>query len=161
MRWSTIIVLLLIAGVQPPQLAGQRPEWVLVACFALYNLLLDLVRRRHPGGSTIVWAAVLDLPAVAVVYALSTQPGGPLFALIVLAAAQTTAFMTLAGGLLYTGVVAMITVLIEPTLPLWTGAPLMTTAHCPGGLLPDPGQRGHRRADQATGTRAIGGAVDA
>jgi len=71
--------------------------------------------------SAFTWFAVLDLPVVALVYLNCSQPGGPLFALLVMAAVQTTVIMTLTGSLLYTGALAAITIAVEPTLPLWTG----------------------------------------
>ncbi len=123
LRWVTIAMLLLIALAQPVAGRGPLPEWALIALFGVYNLVLDLLRRRWPGGRSFAWAAVFDVLAVGLVYYFSSQPGGPLFVLLVLAAAQTTAFMTLAGGLLYAGVLAAITALVDPTLPLWTGVP--------------------------------------
>ncbi|MBA3416214.1 MAG: HAMP domain-containing histidine kinase [Chloroflexia bacterium] len=123
LRWVTIAALFAIALVQPAAGRGGLPEWALVAGFAGYNLVLDLVRRRWPAKPSFAWAAVLDVPAVGLVYLLSAQPGGPLFVLVLLAAAQTTAFMTLPGGLLYSGVLGAIVALVEPTLPLWTGTP--------------------------------------
>lgn len=123
MRWATIGMLLLIALAQPAAGRGPLPEWALIALFGVYNLGIDLLRRRWPGGRSFAWAAVLDVLAVGLVYFFSSQPGGPLFVLLVLAAAQTTAFMTLAGGLLYAGALATIAALVDPTLPLWTGTP--------------------------------------
>ncbi|MBA2596146.1 MAG: HAMP domain-containing histidine kinase [Chloroflexia bacterium] len=123
LRWVTIGILLLIALAQPAAGGGPLPEWALIALFGVYNLGIDLVRRRWPGRRSFAWAAVLDVVAVGLIYVFSSQPGGPLFVLLVLAAAQTTAFMTLAGGLLYAGALAVITALVDPTLPLWTGAP--------------------------------------
>lgn len=123
LRWVTIAALLAITLTQPAAGRGAVAEWALVVGFAVYNLLLDLLRRRWPGNRSFAWAAVLDVPAVALVYLLSAQPGGPLFVLLLLAAAQTTAFMTLTGGLLYTGVLGAIATLVEPTLPLWSGTP--------------------------------------
>lgn len=119
LRWATIAALLLISLAQPAAGRARFPDWALVLFFAGYNLLADLVRQRTPGHRAFAWIAVLDLAAVGLVYASGTQPGGPLFTLFVLAAAQTTAFMTLAGGLLYTAVLGSIAALVEPTLPGW------------------------------------------
>lgn len=123
LRWATIAMLLAVTLLQPATGRGAVPEWALVAGFAGYNLLLDLLRRRWPGNSSFVRAALLDVPAVGLVYLLSAQPGGPLFVLLLLAAAQTTAFMTIAGGLLYAGTLGAIVAIVEPSLPMWTGAP--------------------------------------
>jgi len=128
LRWGTIAALLAITLAQPAAGRWRLPEWGVVVAFAGYNLLLDLLRSRLPGRRSFALAAVLDLPAVALVYLSSSQPGGPLFTLLVLAAAQTTAFMTLPGSLLYTGALAAITLLVEPTLPLWTGGLVETRA---------------------------------
>jgi len=120
LRWATIAALLLISLAQP--LAGRTrfPDWALVLGFAGYNLIADLVRRRSSGSRSFAWIAVLDLPAVGVLYLTGVQPGGPFFALLVLAAAQTAIFMTLEGSLLYTGALAAIVIAVEPALPGWS-----------------------------------------
>jgi len=120
LRWATIAALLLISFAQP--LAGRMgfPDWALVLGFAGYNLIADLVRRRSSGSRSFAWIAVLDLPVVGVLYLNSVEPGGPLFALLVLAAAQTAVFMTLTGSLLYTGALAAIVIAVEPALPGWS-----------------------------------------
>jgi len=119
LRWATIAALLLISLAQHS--AGRRfPDWALLLGFAGYNLLADLVRWRTPGHRAFAWIAVLDLPVVGLVYANCAQPGGPLFTLLVLAAAQTTAFMTLAGTLLYAATLGTLTAVVEPTLPGWS-----------------------------------------
>jgi two-component system sensor histidine kinase KdpD len=120
LRWATIAALLLISLAQP--LAGRTrfPDWMLVLGFAGYNLIADLARRGSSGGRSFAWIAVLDLPAVGVLYLNGVEPGGPLFALVVLAAAHTAIFMTLAGSLLYTGALAVIVVAVEPALPGWS-----------------------------------------
>lgn len=122
LRWTTIAALLLISLVQPAAGRFRVPEWGLVVAFAIYTLLLDGARRRFSGRRPLGLAAMLDVPAVGLVYLGCAQPGGPLFTLLVLAAVQTTAFMTLPGTLVYTGALAAITVLVEPMLPLWTGS---------------------------------------
>jgi len=121
LRWATIAALLAISLVQPSAGRAAVPDWALLAAFAGYNLLVELMRRRVSSLSAFAWFAVLDLPVVALVYLNCSQPGGPLFALLVMAAVQTTVIMTLTGSLLYTGALAAITIAVEPTLPLWTG----------------------------------------
>ncbi len=120
LRWATIAALLLISLAQPLADRTRFPDWTLVLGFAGYNLIADLVRRRSSGSRSFAWIAVLDLPAVGVLYLTGVQPGGPLFALLVLAAAQTAIFMTLMGSLLYTGALAAIVIAVEPALPGWS-----------------------------------------
>ena len=97
LRWATIAALLLISLAQPSTADSRVREWVLTLLFAGYNVVTDVVRRR--ARRAFAWIAVLDLPAVALVYYFASQLGGPPFALLVLAAAQTAAFMTLTGSL--------------------------------------------------------------
>ena len=120
LRWATIAALIALALAQPSAGGRAGREWVLLSLFAGYNLAADLIRQTG-ARRAFAWIAVLDLPAVALVYALAgSQPGGPLFGLLVLAAAQTAAYMTLAGSLLYAGALGAIVVAVEPSLPGWT-----------------------------------------
>lgn len=120
LRWATIAALLLISLAQPMTSRARFPDWALVLGFAGYNLIADLLRRRSSGWRAFAWIAMLDLPAVGVLYLNGGQPGGPLFALLVLAAAQTAVYMTLAGSLLYTGALAAIIVAVELALLDWS-----------------------------------------
>ena len=122
LRWATIAALLLISVVQPSAGRWRVPEWGLLLLFVAYNLGLDRLRGRANGHRGFAAAALLDLPAVGLVYAGCSQAGGPLFTLLVLAAAQTTAFMTFAGSLLYTGALMGITAAVEPTFPQWAAS---------------------------------------
>lgn len=122
LRWATIAALLLILLLQPSAGRWRLPEWGLVLLFAGYNLGLDRLRVRPQGHRAFAVAALLDLPAVGLVYAGCSQAGGPLFTLLVLAAAQTTAFMTFSGSLFYTGALMAITAAVEPTFPQWTAS---------------------------------------
>jgi hypothetical protein len=102
LRWATIAATLVIALAQSGDARGRLAEWLLILLFAGYNLVTDLVRHSTPGRRAFAWIAVADIAAAGLVYAAGAQPGGVLFPLLVLAAAQTTAFMTLTGGLIYT-----------------------------------------------------------
>jgi len=118
LRWASIAALLLIVLAQPSVDDTRVPEWARVLLFAGYNVVTDLARRR--GGRAFVWIAVVDLPVVVLVYYAAGQLGGPLFAMLVLAAAQTAVFMTLTGSSLYTGALGLAVASAEPTLPEWT-----------------------------------------
>jgi len=120
LRWATIGALLAIALAQPSAGGPHVREWVLMLLFAGYNGVTDLVRRQSRARGAFAWIAVVDLPAIALVYLFSSQPGSPTFGLLVLAAAQTAAYMTLAGSLLYASALGVIVVAVEPTLPGWT-----------------------------------------
>ena len=120
LRWATIAVLLVISIAQPSDGDSRAREWVVLLLFAGYNVAVDLIRRMSTAGRAFAWVALLDLPAVALAYYLAgSEPGGPPFALLVLAAAQTAAFMTLTGSLLYAGALALVVVAVEPTLHGW------------------------------------------
>ena len=110
LRWATIAALLVISLAQPSAEGTDLPDWALLILFAGYNLLVELIRRRFSRLSAFAWLAVLDLPVIALIYLNCSQPGGPLFVLLILAAVQTTVFMTLTGNLLYTSALAAITI---------------------------------------------------
>jgi len=118
-RWATIAALLPVALAQPSTGGTRVREWVLILLFAGYNLLVEVVQRRTGARRGYAWIAFLDLPAVGLVYVFGSDVGGPMFVLLVLAAAQTAAFMTLAGSLLYTVGLGGIVMVVEPTLPGW------------------------------------------
>ena len=120
MRWAVVAGLLLLSVAQPDGGDVRVREWALVLLFAGYNAVADVVRRRW--GRAFAWIAVVDLPAVALVYYLASEIGGPTFGLLVLAAAQTAAFMTLAGSLLYTAALGLVVLAVEPALPGWTSS---------------------------------------
>ena len=118
LRWATIASLLLISLAQPSADAARVRDWALTLLFAGYNVVTDMVRRRTR--RAFAWIAVVDLPAVALVYFLASQLGGPAFVLLVLVAAQTASFMTLSGNVLYLAALGLIVVVVEPMLPGWT-----------------------------------------
>ena len=121
LRWATISALLVISLLDPSAGGAHGREWVVILLFAGYTLAADLVRRRAGAGRAFAWIAILDLPAVALVYLVAgSQPGGPPYVLLVLAAAQTAAYMTLPGSLLYAGALGAVAVAVEPALPGWT-----------------------------------------
>lgn len=121
LRWATILVVLLISLVKPPIHQPSVSEWTLVAVFGASNLLVDLIRWAS-GRHAFIVRAVLDLALIGAVYTASTQPGGPIFALLVLVTAQTTAFMTLTGSLLYAGAAVAIAAVAEPRMLGWSSS---------------------------------------
>ena len=118
-RWATIAALLPIALAQPSTGGTRVREWMLILLFAAYNLATEIVQRQTRARRGYAWVAFLDLPAVGLLYLFGPEAGGPLFVLLVLAAAQTAALMTLVGSLLYTVGLGVIVMLVEPTLPGW------------------------------------------
>lgn len=118
-RWATVAALFALALLDPTAGRTRAPEWALILLFAGYNLLIDRVGPHLPGPPAFAWVAMLDLPVVALLYLTCSEAGGPLFVFLVLAAAQTMAFMTLAGSLLYTTAIGLIDVAIESTFPGW------------------------------------------
>lgn len=120
LRWASIAALLVISLMQSVDGGTRFPDWMLALGFAGYNLVADVARRRSPGSHSFAWIAVLDVPVIGLLYLVGGQPGGPLFVLLVLAAAQTAVFMTLAGNLLYTSTLAIIVIVVESQLPDWS-----------------------------------------
>lgn len=122
-RWATIASLFLISLAQPTAGRTRAPEWALILVFAGYNLLIERAGHHLPGPPSFAWIAILDLPACGLLYLTCNEAGGPLFVFLVLAAAQTVAFMTLGGSLLYTSALGFIAAAIEPTFSDWTVTP--------------------------------------
>ena len=85
LRWATLAALLLITVMRPAASSVGLPTWALVAVFAAYNLLVELLQRRRPQPRSFTWVAIMDLPIAGFLYLLSGEPGGPLFVLFFLA----------------------------------------------------------------------------
>ncbi len=113
---ATILVLLLITLAQPTVSRVGLPTWGLVLLFAGYSLLVDLLQNRLGSSRLLVWKFVADLPVIALLYFFGGEPGGPLFALFVLAVDCAAATMTLRGTLLYTTAALAIVATIDSVL---------------------------------------------
>ncbi|MDP9410965.1 MAG: hypothetical protein M3P70_10770, partial [Actinomycetota bacterium] len=113
---ATILVLLLITVAQPTVSRVGLPNWGLVLLFAGYSLLVDLLQNRLGSSRLLVWKFVADLPVIALLYFFGAEPGGPLFALFVLAVDCAAATMTLRGTLLYTTAALAIVATIDSVL---------------------------------------------
>lgn len=120
LRWGTLAVLLLISLAQPATGRGGLPDWALVALFAAYNLLIELLRIRLTWLRSFAWVALFDLPVAGVLYFVSAEPGGPLFVLFFLAVDTAAASMSLRGTLFYTTSAAVTAAAIDPTLAMWS-----------------------------------------
>ena len=120
LRVTTVVMLLLVTSIQSSQGRFGYNVEINILLFALYNLVLELVRRRIPALRSFAWTCILDLPVVLLVYAFGAAPGGLLFVLIFLDLICAAISMTLRGILIYTAIVGLSISLIDPTLPLWT-----------------------------------------
>ncbi|MDQ2783393.1 MAG: ATP-binding protein [Chloroflexota bacterium] len=123
LRWATLAVLLLLTVVRPGPSRGGVPNWALILIFIGYNLLVGLLQRWRPNLRSFAWVAFTDLLVAALLYLVSTEPGGPLFVLFFLAVDSAAASLTLRDTLLYTAVVAIVAAVIESMLPLWSSTP--------------------------------------
>jgi len=112
-RWVVLAGLLLLSFAQPLVGRAGLPTWALILGFVLYNLVLELLRRR------ITLLPLIDLPVVAALYAASGAPGGPPYVLVLLVVACAAVTLSLRASLAYTGVAAALMAVIAPTLPFW------------------------------------------
>ncbi len=119
LRWITLAVLLAIVVMQPAVGYRRLPMWALVALFAGYSLLIDLVSVRMVRSRPSVAMAALTLPAAAGLYALGAEPAGVLFVLFFLAVDYAAASMTVRGTLLYVAAAVVCAAAIDPLLPRW------------------------------------------
>jgi len=120
LRWTTLVVLLLVTFMQPTSGRGGIATWLLVALFAVYNLLVELLRGRVPQLRSYTAVALLDLPVVGLLYAFGAEPGGPLFLLLFLATDCAAVSMPLRPAMLYTGGAAAIATITDVVLLMWS-----------------------------------------
>ncbi len=120
LRWATIVVLLLLTFMQPTSGRGGVATWLLVALFAGYNLLIELLRGRVPQLRSYTAVALLDLPVVGLLYVFGAEPGGPLFLLLFLATDCAAVSMPLRPAMFYTGGVAAIATITDVVLLMWS-----------------------------------------
>ncbi len=122
LRWATIAALLLLTILQPTTGRIGLPSWVLLLLFAGYNGLCQWLQVNWPTLHSFARQATLDLPTIGLVYALSAQPGGAPFVLVILAVVCAAVILSSRGTLLYTAAAAVMVAVIEPTLPLWSSS---------------------------------------
>ncbi len=120
LRWATILVLLLLTAMQPTNGRGGIATWALVALFAGYNVLVELLRGRVPQLRSYTAVALLDLPVVGLLYAFGAEPGGPLFLLLFLATDCAAVSLPLRLAMLYTGGAAAIATITDVVLLMWS-----------------------------------------
>ncbi len=123
LRWTTLAVLLVITLVRPAPSRGGVPNWALILVFVGYNLVVALVQRQSPKLRSFAWVAITDLLLAALLYLVSTEPGGPLFVLFFLAVDSAAASLSLRDTLSYTVAAATIAAVVESMLPLWSSTP--------------------------------------
>ncbi len=120
LRWATIATLLLLTLLQPTIGRAGLPSWALLLLFAGYNGLCQWLQITWPTLHSFARQAIMDLPTIGLVYALSAQPGGAPFVLVVLAVVCAAVILSSRGTLLYTAAAALIVAAVEPTLPMWS-----------------------------------------
>ena len=120
LRWATIAALLILTLLQPTTGRAGLPSWALLLLFLGYNGLCQWFQIKWPVLHSFSRQATLDLPAIGLVYALSAQPGGAPFVLVVLAVVCAAVIFSSRGTLLYTAAAAVIVAAVEPTLPMWS-----------------------------------------
>ncbi len=120
-RWGVLAGLLLVALLIPPRTGRFGvPTWILLALFAGYALLYDVLGRGLPRRRFFRWMTLLDLPLAGLVYALGTVPGSLPFILLLLAVVCAAVTMSPRGVLLYTGAVIVLVAVVNPTLHYWS-----------------------------------------
>lgn len=125
-RWVVLAGLLLLALAQPLVGRAGLPTWALILIFVLYNLLLELLRRRTTLLNSPAMLPLIDLPVVAALYAASAAPGGPPYVLVLLVVTCAAATLSLRASLVYTGMAAALMAVIAPTLPFWLASTWQT-----------------------------------
>ena len=118
-RWVVLAGLLLLSFAQPLVGRAGLPTWALILGFVLYNLVLELLRRRTVLLKGPAMLPLIDLPVVAALYAASGAPGGPPYVLVLLVVTCAAVTLSLRASLAYTGVAAALMAVIAPTLPFW------------------------------------------
>jgi signal transduction histidine kinase len=116
---SSLAVLFLVALLQPQAGRFGVPVWALVAGFAAYLVLFELLRNRWRRLRSYRLKYALALPISALVYSLAAEPGGPLFVLFFVAVACASATLAPRESLFYAGAAVVLAAAIEPTLPGW------------------------------------------
>lgn len=123
LRWAIIGAMWGITVLWPFQGRFDHAIWMLIAAFAGYNLIIDLLRYRVPRLWSFAWVPVLDLLVVALLYFLDFDPGGPSFIFFYLALLTAATTVPLIPTILYTMAVIAVVALIAPTLPGWQPTP--------------------------------------
>jgi len=101
LRWAVLVGLLLVALYVPPHMGRiDVPTWVLLAIFAGYALLDDLLGRSLPRRHFFRGMVALDLPLAGLVYALGTVPVSLPFILLLLTVACAAVILSPRGTLL-------------------------------------------------------------
>lgn len=120
LRWVIIAATLIITLLWPVQGRIGHSIWQLIAAFACYNLLVELLRLRVARLRSFAWVPVPDLLACALIYFLDYDPGGPTFVYWYLALITAAATLSLRGTVGYTVAVIAAVGAIAPSLPGWT-----------------------------------------
>jgi signal transduction histidine kinase len=120
LRWIIIATSLCITVIWPVQGRLGHSIWQLILLFACYNAVIEIVRRFVPQQGSFAWVPLLDLLAVAVIYYLDYDPGGPTFVYFYLALISAAGTMSLRRTVLYTGAVVATVAVLAPTLPGWS-----------------------------------------
>lgn len=118
-RWVVLAGLLLLSLAQPLVGRAGLPTWALILIFVLYNLVLELLRRRTTLLNGPATLPLIDLLVVAALYAASAAPGGPPYVLVLLVVTCAAATLSLRASLVYTGIAAALMAVIAPTLRFW------------------------------------------
>ena len=121
-RWTVLAAMLLISLAWPIASRTGHPLWPFVAVFGLYNLGVELLRRRFSRLSGFGWVPYADLPVAGLLYYLDAEPGGPLFLGFYVAVATAGVTLGLVGSLVYAAATVGVVALVAPTLPLWSGS---------------------------------------
>lgn len=121
-RWFALVAILFLAFIEPVPGRTGLPIWSYILVFVGYNLVLEVLRRRVGWLDSFAHVPWFDLPLVAVLYATSTAPGGPLLVLFLLIVSCAAASMPPRRNMVFIALVVAIVALITTTLPFWQGS---------------------------------------
>lgn len=121
LRWLFFLLLLLIAALWPLPTRVGLPLWATLSVFGLYNGLLQLAIMRAPRLRLETRMPWLDLPVIAGLYAIGSEPAGAHFTLFVLALLSAAVLLPLSSAIIYTLLTMAVVMTLAPTLTTWSG----------------------------------------
>jgi len=119
LRWGIILTALAITLLWPTRTTLGPPLWMMVALFALYNGVLELVHVRVTQLRLSGYLPLLDLLVLAPLYYVDSEPAGLIFTLFVLVLLAAAFTMPLRRTVLYTFLTLLVVAVLAPTLPSW------------------------------------------
>ncbi len=110
---GSLVVVLAITLAQPSTGRLGIPSWALVLAFTVLFVAFEVLRNRVRSLHAFRLKFALDLPAIAVLYALGAEPGGPIFVFFFVSVICSSAALTLRESVVYTAAAAVLVAFVE------------------------------------------------